>query len=217
VVPEIKFCGMTRAEDIDAAAAIGARYVGVIFAGGPRVLTSERARDVLHAAPRSVSRVGVFGDAAPDVIADVARVCALDVVQLHDDPRVHDVLRTRERFDGEVWATVRVRGRSLPAGAVDLFRAADAVVLDAYSPVSLGGTGLRLPWAELADVVAAVRPGGRLVLAGGLRPDNVREAVRAMCPDVVDVSSGVESAPGIKDHGRLRAFRDAVVQDRARI
>lgn len=214
MLPEIKFCGMTREEDVDAAVVLGARYVGVIFAGGPRTVTIERARELMRRIPGGVARVGVFGrpeDATPP--GDVAREIGLDIVQLHGDPDGAAVARARERFGGAVWAAVRVRGGSLPALAADLFRAADAVVLDGYSATSLGGTGVALPWSELADAVAAVRQPGRLVLAGGLRPDTVSTAVRALRPDVVDVSSGVESAPGIKDHTKLRAFRDAVRGD----
>jgi phosphoribosylanthranilate isomerase len=85
-------------------------------------------------------------------------------------------------------------------------------VLDAYVPGALGGTGTTIPWADIAVQVQGMRDRGRkpLVLAGGLRPENVATAIAALAPDVVDVSSGVESAPGIKDHARMRAFRDAV-------
>jgi phosphoribosylanthranilate isomerase len=211
VPPEIKFCGMTRVEDVDAAVALGARYVGVILAGGPRAVTVQRARELMQRVPPGVGRVGVFGRVDEPAFTDeLARTIGLDVVQLHGDPDGEAVVRVRERFGGAVWAAVRVRADSLPASAADLFRTADAVVLDAYSATSLGGTGVALPWNELAVAVALLRKPGRLVLAGGLRPDTVSAAVHALRPDVVDVSSGVESAPGIKDHAKLRAFRDAV-------
>lgn len=211
VPPEIKFCGMTRAEDVDAAIALGAQYVGVIFAPGPRTITVQRARALMQRVPNGVGRVGVFGKRADgNRPAELADEVGLDVVQLHGDPDVEAVEGVRQHFGGAVWAAVRVRGDSLPALASDLFRTADAVVLDAYSATSLGGTGVSLPWTALADAVSDIRRTGRLVLAGGLRPDTVWTAVRTLRPDVVDVSSGVESAPGIKDHAKLRAFRDAV-------
>jgi phosphoribosylanthranilate isomerase len=211
VPPEIKFCGMTREQDIRQAVALGARYIGVVFAEGPRMVHVDRARDLLRTVPRDVGRVGVFGrDAEPAAIADVARAAGADVIQLHGDPDEDAVVRVRQHFAGGVWAVLRVRGHTVPGLATDLFDAADAVVLDAYSPTSLGGTGVALPWAELADAVATVRGRGRLVLAGGLRPETVAQAVRALRPDIVDVSSGVEVSPGVKDHGKLRAFRDAV-------
>jgi phosphoribosylanthranilate isomerase len=215
VPPEIKFCGMTREEDVDAAIALGARYVGLIFAGGPRSISMDRARELLGRVPSRVGRVGVFG---PEIDAASVRAAAdlgLDVLQLHGDPDEAAVALARISFGGAVWAALRVRSDELPARARDLFHAADAVVLDAYSPGALGGTGLTLAWANLAKAVEAVRHRGRLVLAGGLRPDTVSTAVRALRPDVVDVSSGVESAPGIKDHAKLRAFRDAVWREAA--
>lgn len=209
--PDIKFCGMTREEDVDAAVALGARYIGVVLAGGPRSVSVKRARELLRRVPAEVGRVGVFGRTADRTTpGDLAGEIGLDVVQLHDDPDSRVVANARDTFRGAVWAALRVRGDHLPALAEDLFQVADAVVLDAYSTTSLGGTGVALPWTDLADAVTAARKRGRLVLAGGLRPDTVAIAVRALRPDVVDVSSGVESAPGVKDHAKLRAFRDAV-------
>jgi phosphoribosylanthranilate isomerase len=213
VLPEIKFCGMTREEDVDAAVALGARYVGVIFAGGPRSITVERARKLLRRVPSGVGRVGVFGPVV-ETAGYTAQELDLEVVQLHGDPDAAAVALVRKAFGGAIWAALRVPGDAIPAHAADLFRAADAVVLDAFSPSGLGGTGTALPWADLARAVAAIRHPGRLVLAGGLRPETVSTAVRALHPDVVDVSSGVESAPGIKDHAKLRAFRDAVRGER---
>jgi phosphoribosylanthranilate isomerase len=211
VRPEIKFCGMTREEDVAAAVALGAEYVGVIFAGGPRTVPVARARELMSGVPRGVTRVGVFGrETHLGTPGDVARSVGLDVVQLHGDPDEATVDDVRRTFAGQVWAALRVQGTSLPARAAALFRVADAVVLDAYSAASLGGTGLALSWNELAAGVAAVRANGRLVLAGGLRAETVSVAVGVLQPDIVDVSSGVESAPGIKDHLKLKAFTDAV-------
>jgi phosphoribosylanthranilate isomerase len=216
VPPEIKFCGMTRVEDVDAAVALGARYVGVIFARGPRTLTVDRAREVLRNVPTTVGRVGVFGrDLEPEAAAEVARAAQLDIVQLHGDPDVATVAAMRESFDGRVWAALRVRGAIVVDRAAELFRAADAVVIDAYSPDALGGTGIALPWDALSEAVATIRRPGRLVLAGGLRPETVASAVRSLAPEVVDVSSGVEASPGVKDHTKLRAFRDAVIGEEA--
>jgi len=208
----IKFCGMTRAEDAREAASLGAAYVGVIFAGGPRQVTIERAASVLGVLPRTVRRVGVFSNEHDEIICDSARQLDLHVVQLHGDCDAHDIETLRRRFKGEVWAVLRIANGRLPPRAAELCDTADALLLDAKVPGKLGGTGVRLPWADLREQLARVRASGRakLVLAGGLRAENVTEAIRLLRPEIVDVSSGVETAPGIKDHARMRAFTDAV-------
>jgi len=208
---EIKFCGMTRPEDAAFAVSLGARYVGVIFADGPRTLTADAAEQVMAEVPRTVARVGVFGKQTPDQIAATATSLALDVVQLHGDPDPRTIGEVRNRWSGQVWAVQRVNGAQLPKGIRDVFDVADAVVLDARVDGKLGGTGVALPWDELRDGIGALRARrARVVLAGGLKADNVTRAIDAIAPHVVDVSSGVESSPGIKDHERMRAFRDAV-------
>jgi phosphoribosylanthranilate isomerase len=212
-VVELKFCGLTRPEDAARAAALGASYAGVIFAGGPRQLTPARAREVL--APlvgTSARRVGVFGQAAPDEILRIARESALDVLQLAGDAEGVTLRALRERFDGAIWPVVHLSpdAPDVPAAAgAHLAEGADAVVLDARMSGRLGGTGVALDWAAIAPAVARLRTQGRVVLAGGLRQENVARAIALLHPDVVDVSSGVESAPGIKDPERMRAFAAA--------
>jgi phosphoribosylanthranilate isomerase len=211
-VIEVKFCGMTREADAAFAASTGARYIGVIFAGGPRELSPERAARVFAAVGAGVKRVGVFGADYRERIPEVLSAVELDVVQLHADPALDDLRAARRVFGGEVWAAVRVPGTALPEQAARLFREADAVLLDPRVTGQLGGTGQQLPLRELAPAVNQSREGAaaRLVLAGGLTPGNVDEAIRMISPDIVDVSSGVESGPGIKDHAKVGAFADAV-------
>jgi phosphoribosylanthranilate isomerase len=104
-----------------------------------------------------------------------------------------------------------VTGSPLPPGIDALADAGDGILIDAFVPGALGGTGTALPWGEMTRDFAELRGRARrIILAGGLRPENVAKAIAALSPNVVDVSSGVESAPGIKDHDRMRAFRDAV-------
>ena len=184
---------------------LGADYLGVIFAGGPRLLTVHRAREVL-AASAAARRVGVFGAQPPEEIGRTAREVALDVVQLHGDPDARAVDAVRREFEGLVWAVVRVDGADLPTGAERLLDIADAVVLDARIAGRLGGTGVKLDWDGLAPKLREPGRAGRLVLAGGLTPENVADGIGVLAPDVVDVSSGVERAPGVKDHERMRAF-----------
>ena len=212
MVAEVKFCGLTRERDALEAARLGAAYVGAIFAGGPRLVDAERAAANFASLSSQVRRVGVFGDQTVEEIRTAVDVAALDVVQLHGDPTVSEVRAIREALDAVVWPVCRVEGASLPAEADRLAEAAGVLVLDAKIPGALGGTGRALPWPELAGAVAALRERVpcRIVLAGGLDPDNVGRAIDLLHPDVVDVSSGVEHAPGLKDHGRMRAFMSAV-------
>ena len=205
---EIKFCGLTRAEDASFASSLGADYVGVIFAGGPRCLEPERAAEVLAAAGGTVRRVGVFGAARPAEVARIARIAGLHVLQLHDDPDAEYVRRVRAETDAQLWAVVRVAADALAPRIFELDTVADAIVLDSLVSGRLGGTGQSFDWGLVS---ARARPHrARLVVAGGLGAHNVREAIRLLAPHIVDVSSGVESAPGIKDHERMRAFAEAV-------
>lgn len=211
---EIKFCGLTRPEDAALAVELGAGFCGVIFAGGPRLLTVERALEVL--APvngTTAKRVGVFGAQTVEDALRIADKVSLDVLQFADSvAHVHRV-GLRERFRGLLWQVAHTDPRSGmtktdPASWFEM--GADAVVLDAAVAGQLGGTGVALDWAALAPEMHRLRTRGRVVLAGGLRPENVARAVALATPDVVDVSSGVESAPGVKDPERMRAFARAV-------
>jgi phosphoribosylanthranilate isomerase len=222
VFADIKFCGLTRPEDADFAASLRAEYVGVIFAGGPRSRTLEQAMDVFAPVSRiGPRRVGVFADQSPDEIARAADWLQLDVVQLHVTSSVARIEAVRANYDGDIWAVHRVATPALPPELFDLLDGSDGLVLDSFVAGTLGGTGVPMEWSALVGDVNRVRDrlriprstrmGNRpLVLAGGLRPENVGTAIRTLSPSVVDVSSGVESAPGIKDHSRMRAFREAV-------
>jgi phosphoribosylanthranilate isomerase len=192
------------------AAALGAQYVGVIFAGGPRHQSVESAMRILDAAPATLKRVGVVSGQTVDEIANLVRVLGLHAVQLHADPGPRRVRDVRAAIGVDTWAVLRLAGATLPATFAEVAAAADAIVLDARVPSGLGGSGIALPWLDLARMLTTRRGQPRIVLAGGLRPENVGEAIAVLEPDVVDVSSGIESAPGIKDHERMRAFRDAV-------
>ncbi|MDX2183802.1 MAG: phosphoribosylanthranilate isomerase [Gemmatimonadaceae bacterium] len=205
----IKICGLTRELDVVAAVEAGAAYVGMIFAGGPREIGVEQAAAVGRKAVGQAQRVGVFGAQRVEEIARIAEAASLDVIQLHADPTPVDVRAVRVATARPVWGVLRVSGNRLPVGAPALAEAADAVVLDPKVEGQLGGSGQALAWSELSEEVDALRRLTMVVLAGGLRPENVEDAIRALRPDVVDVSSGVESAPGIKDHERVRAFARA--------
>jgi phosphoribosylanthranilate isomerase len=210
VAVEIKFCGMTRALDVEHALSLGAAYIGVIFAESPRRISTRGGAELARLARGRARIVGVFGSVPTHEIAAVAREVGLDVVQLHGDPSAAAVAAMRDRFGGEVWGALRVAGGELPAGGVELLDAADAVVLDTKVAGRLGGTGVAFDWGAVGARLAGARFRSRIVLAGGLTAENVAAGVAALAPAVVDVSSGVEVAPGIKDHARMHAFANAV-------
>lgn len=194
----VKICGITRREDAQLAAALGADAVGFIFwPRSPRVIAADAARAIGDALPPFVARVGVFVDASPDSVARTVRDARLQMVQLHGDERVEDftdcgasLIKTVSLTDDEAV----VRAQALPPAVTPL--------VDAHDPARRGGTGRAADWAR-ARRLAAGRP---IVLAGGLDADNVGEAVRLVRPWAVDLSSGVEAAPGIKDSTKLAAF-----------
>lgn len=204
---QIKFCGMMRTADVNAALDAGAGYVGAILAGGPRHLSRAQALETLRSAEGRAKRVAVIPLEQVELMASNA--AGFDVAQIHGDASPETVNELRARFDGEVWAVVRSDFGEIPAYINDLYSSADAVVFDKKSLTGLGGSGQRLDWTALAQSLAAIRR-GRTILAGGLKPDNVGAAILALNPDVVDVSSGVEQAPGIKDHNLIRSFSAAV-------
>jgi phosphoribosylanthranilate isomerase len=209
---EIKFCGLTRPADAALGAALGARYLGVIFAPSPRRLDASAAKRLFQEVPAGPKRVGVFGDATPDEVARTAQEVRLDVIQLHADPKAAYVEAVRQRVGGEVWAACRIEGDTVPNDLASLAAAADAILLDARpaNGSTLGGTGKSFDWEAVVEQISSAVGRTPIVLAGGLSPANVARAIAIMAPGTVDVSSGVESAPGIKDENLMRAFARAV-------
>ena len=193
--PRIKICGVTRVEDALAIEEAGADAVGLIFASGSRRLVSVgQAREISDALGPWIGRVGVFVDADEATIVTAIEGARLDAVQLHGD--APDELARRLRARVRVIRAVRFAPDSTPHAYEG--RPFDGVLLDGVRP----GSGTPFDWSA----ARAWRGHRRLVLAGGLRPDNVAEAVRALRPYAVDVASGVEAAPGIKDPGAVAAF-----------
>ena len=209
----VKICGLTRVGDAAHAAQSGAAYLGAIMAGGPRLLTLDRARVVLGPRRHDVQRVVVFGEQRPDEVIVTVRTLDLDIAQLHGMCTPDAIVTIRRETGRTVWPVLRVAGTTLPDDAAALATAAGAVVLDAHVVGQLGGTGVALDWSGLQDAVRALResvPGVCIILAGGLRPANVIDAMRLLSPDVVDVSSGVESDTGVKDPVLVEQFVAAV-------
>lgn len=201
---DVKICGLTRAIDAEFADAAGASYLGVIFAGGPRERSAAEARATLLG--RRAHKVGVFANQSAEEIASIADAVGLDVLQLHGGADRDRIAAVRAATGREIWVVVRTATGVLQGDAEELADASDALVIDALAPSGLGGTGVTIPWLQLGESLDAMHAGHRIVLAGGLTPENVSEAIEYVSPAIVDVSSGVESAPGIKDHQRIRAF-----------
>jgi phosphoribosylanthranilate isomerase len=215
-VVEVKFCGMTREDDVHHAVRLGAAFVGAILTDSPRRVTADQARMLFASLAGSPVRgVCVFGDEAEDqVIAEAERArCA--VVQLHGRNGAPSANRIRERLGVEIWQVVRVGADGLRGAHDEAVNAADGVLLDTMARGALGGSGEAFDWAGVAGEVRELRFGHRLIVAGGLKPENVRIAIDLLAPDVVDVSSGVESGPGLKDHQRMADFMAAVDRSRA--
>jgi phosphoribosylanthranilate isomerase len=197
----VKICGITRLEDAEAAVALGAGAIGFIFwPQSPRAIDPERARAIAAALPPFVTTIGVFVNQAPALVNDVAARVGLGAVQLHGDERV-DVLAQIERPVVKAFA---MGGSEEP----DAWPARVRLLIDAHDPDQRGGTGKTVDWGRAA-AIAARRP---VLLAGGLNAANVGDAIRAVRPFGIDVSSGVESSPGVKDHARMRALFEAVLE-----
>ena len=207
----IKFCGLTREQDAAFAADLGASHAGVIFASSPRQVTASRASRILEAAGSQVKRVGVFASASLDEIVAITQAVQLDAVQLHGASCLSLYAEIKEVFPGEVWAVVAVGSGPVAQRALaQVCDHADAALLDTLVADRTGGTGRAFDWESMADSVATAKTRIRVVVAGGLNPGNVARAITALQPDLVDVSSGVESSPGIKDHNLMQAFAEAV-------
>ena len=203
----VKICGITRLEDAEAAVAAGASAIGFIFwPNSPRFVDPHRARKIAASLPPFVTAVGVFVNQPLEYVNAVARLARLGAVQLHGD-------ETPE-FAASVAAPVIKTvgcgsGRSGPGVTVEtlsVWPARVRMLLDVHDPVARGGTGRTIDWTAAARVAAR----REILLAGGLTPDNVADAIARVRPFGIDVSSGVERAPGIKDHRRLRALFEAV-------
>ncbi|MDI6774151.1 MAG: phosphoribosylanthranilate isomerase [Verrucomicrobiota bacterium] len=195
---EIKICGLTNAEDAAAAAALGADYLGfVLYPKSPRATNARALARILSEMPQTARAVGVFVNSPRDEIEAVAADCGLRAVQLHGDEQPEDF----RDMPAPVWRAVHFqRGVWTPRPAD--WPGAARYVVDAAVARQYGGTGVAADWLAARELAA----GAPVMLAGGLTAESVAEAIRAVRPLGVDVAGGVESRPGRKDHGKMRAF-----------
>ena len=202
----VKVCGMTRADDAVLACELGATAVGFVFwEGSPRWVAPGTARAVVDALPREVTPVGVFVDSDNRTIEDTVKEVGLRAVQMHGTESAEFCVELSRRLGVEVLKAVPLRGAESVRHATGLPDSL-TVLLDTHDPVKKGGTGRQVDWS-LAAAVARQR---RIYLAGGLSPANLVDGVVAVRPYGVDVSSGLETTPGVKDHGLMRNFFAAV-------
>ena len=210
----IKICGVRDRAAIEAAAAGQADYVGfVFFPKSPRNLSLDDAAGLAGAVPSGIRRIGLFVNADDEAIGAAVRAARLDGVQLHGDEGPERVAAVKARFGVEVWKAVPVATRADLAGARRYAGIADRILFDAKTPPGAalpGGMGVRFDWRLLGGGSGGFAPGAPWGLAGGLDASTVGEALATTQAPLVDVSSGVEDAPGVKSPAKIRAFCEAV-------
>lgn len=207
----MKFCGITRPEDAVIAGEVGATHIGVVLTESPRRVSIDRASEIFAASP-ALGRVGVFRHCPAGELLRDAREAGVQILQLHGIFSEGELAEFRDAFDGELWGVLPV-DVAMPrsgSGWESLADAVDAILLDTSIGGASGGKGVPFDWPAAQSMAESIAARCQLIVAGGLDPGNVAEAVRILAPTMVDVSSGIESAPGIKDPGLMMAFAKAV-------
>ncbi len=199
----IKICGMTKKSDVDLAVRLGVDAIGFIFVkSSPRYISPEDARQIAASVPPFVDMVGVFMDEEPSSIHEIISYCNLTVVQLHGS----ETPDYSEAISSIVIKAFRVRPEMTPMDLAGYQNVVDGFLLDTYQKGVAGGTGQTFDW-QLANKLS---PPGPLVLAGGINPENVGAAIQAVRPFAVDVCSGVEIEPGVKDVEKMKQLMEEV-------
>lgn len=202
----VKICGLKRVEDVEAVARAGGAYIGLnFFPPSPRYVAPELARSLALAAPPGLAKVALTVDADDATLDAIVEAMPLDMLQLHGNESPERVAEVRARYGLPVMKVLGVRDEGDLAPLMEFSLVADQIMIDAKAPkgaVLPGGNGVPFDWRLVAQR-RWLRP---WMLAGGLTPENVAEAIRLTNARQVDVSSGVESAPGVKDAARIAAF-----------
>lgn len=196
----VKICGITNREDALLAVEAGAHALGFVFAESPRKVEPETVRQIVEILPPFISRVGVFVNEDQCMIEEISAICGLDVLQLHGD----ETPSYCTKFNKKVIKAIRVQDSSVLVSMVKY--KVDAFLLDAFVPDKFGGTGRTFDW----QIALQAKSLGRIILSGGLDPENIIDAIAQVEPYAVDVSSGIEAQPGKKDPKKLKAFFEAI-------
>lgn len=201
----IKICGITRAEDAHAAAALGVNAIGLVFyARSPRAVTAHRAEAVLADVSKSLEVFALFVNPGREEVEAVLRVRRIDHLQFHGE----ESAAFCESFGLPYMKAFRVQSATAVLSDLESYGSAERILLDSYEKNMPGGTGKTFDWLQAKTIRSqAMQP---VVLAGGLRPDNVCNAIATVRPFGIDVSSGVEASPGVKDLEKLRSFVEGV-------
>jgi phosphoribosylanthranilate isomerase len=200
----VKVCGITRVQDADLAVELGAAALGFIFwPGSPRYIAPNGAREIVQRLSAKAKAVGVFVNEPIEIVAEVMDIVGLDVAQLHGTESPDYCRRLRP---APIKAIALQKMKDGGAPEVGAFDQDVLILLDAHDPARHGGTGQTIDWS-VARHIAAARP---TILSGGLNAGNVAAAIESVRPYGIDVSSGVESAPGMKDAARLKGFFEAL-------
>ena len=195
---KVKICGFTEAENARQAAIVGVDAIGLVFYDkSPRNVDIFRAQEIIEALPPFVNRVGLFVNANPSFVDEVLCEVPLDTLQFHGDESLLDCSQYQMPFI----KSLRVKPETNVFQVADEFSSASAILLDSFNPSAYGGTGEAFDWS-----LACVDISLPIILAGGLNETNVSSAISQVKPYAVDASSGVESAPGVKDIDKIVAF-----------
>ena len=207
----VKICGTTNLQDALVAVDAGADAIGFVFGPSKRRVTPQQVAEITRALPDDIEKVGVIVNETPERIAEIVRVAGLTGVQLQGDetPAFTNALR-RLGLRLLVKTVQASAGIDTLAARIESYReVVDGILLDSGSPAERGGTGKRFAWKEAAGVLSGIPNGTPVIVAGGLSPENVSEAIATLHPWGVDVVTGVESEPGKKDPEKVRAFIEA--------
>ena len=204
----IKICGNTNLEDARFAAQCGADAVGFVFAPSPRRVEADQVRQISQGLPAELEKYGVFVDAGFDEIVSTVEKCGLTGVQLHRSADEGVPLRLKQHFAGRIniLQVLNYKALGFEQQLKDLSQNEDPVLVDSSTAKAVGGTGTSFDWHDARSALQRIAPKLRLIAAGGLAPENVKDAIEILQPWGVDVVSGVESKPGKKDPERVQAF-----------